>query len=649
MDELVANFELSEGQEFDALFEIYASGTTWGNIDGDISNQIDLKEALDSKASNERVDNIVASIDDDIEEINTNISDLQTTVSDNYSILDNKIDSVESDLQGDIDTLENAVNTNTSNISTLNTTVSNLNTTVQSNYTILDTKINTTQTTLQGNIDTLSGTVTSNYNDLTQSITNNVSTLNTRITNEVSTLNGAIYDEATARANADNNLQSQIDAITSASDVFDIVGTYAELQAYDISTVPVNDIIKVLVDSTHNNAATYYRCTETGNVKSWTYIGSEGAYYTKSEADGLFVEQTTTINGKPLSSNITLTPTDIGALPSSTQIGNGTITLTQGGNQKGTFTLNQTGNATIDFDAAGSTITIDSVLSTSSTNPVQNKVITTELNKKMENITSNDVISALGYTPYNSTNPNGFTSNVGTVTSVNNIQPDGNGNVTVPASIPTNMVTTNTDQNISGIKTFIGAKRINFKQATVDDKLGFTLYNPSSAELAAFEYRPNTVNGNALLNINTNSTNACYIGFRYWISHSPGVNIIAPKVPVAGDYYIPINFTNGTNTVTSNNSGTVNNATLTIQKNGSTVNTFTANASNNVTANITVPTATSDLINDSGYITNSAIANMQTTSNLVTSISSSSTDSQYPSAKCLYDLLGDVETLLQAV
>ena len=43
---------------------------------------------------------------------------------------------------------------------------------------------------------------------------------------------------------------------------------------------------------------------------------------------------------------------------------------------------------------------------------------------------------------------------------------------------------------------------------------------------------------------------------------------------------------------------TVNNATLTIQKNGTTVNTFTANASSNVTADISVPTKTSDLTND---------------------------------------------------
>ena len=49
---------------------------------------------------------------------------------------------------------------------------------------------------------------------------------------------------------------------------------------------------------------------------------------------------------------------------------------------------------------------------------------------------------------------------------------------------------------------------------------------------------------------------------------------------------------------------TVNNATLTIQKNGSTVNTFTANASSNVTANITVPTKTSDITNDSDFATN---------------------------------------------
>ena len=49
---------------------------------------------------------------------------------------------------------------------------------------------------------------------------------------------------------------------------------------------------------------------------------------------------------------------------------------------------------------------------------------------------------------------------------------------------------------------------------------------------------------------------------------------------------------------------TVHNATLTIQKNGSNVATFTANSSTNTTANITVPTKVSELTNDSGFIKN---------------------------------------------
>ena len=51
---------------------------------------------------------------------------------------------------------------------------------------------------------------------------------------------------------------------------------------------------------------------------------------------------------------------------------------------------------------------------------------------------------------------------------------------------------------------------------------------------------------------------------------------------------------------------TVNNGTLTIQKNGTNVQTFTANQISNVTANITVPTKVSELTNDSGYKTNVA-------------------------------------------
>lgn len=35
--------------------------------------------------------------------------------------------------------------------------------------------------------------------------------------------------------------------------------------------------------------------------------------------------------------------------------------------------------------------------------------------------------------------------------------------------------------------------------------------------------------------------------------------------------------------------------------------------------------------------------------NKVTALSSAATDTQYPSAKCVYDLVGDIETLLAAL
>lgn len=96
-------------------------------------------------------------------------------------------------------------------------------------------------------------------------------------------LSTALNTEASTRGAADNVLQSQIDAIVASSDVKDIVGTKAELDAYDTSTLGENDIIKVLADETQNNATTYYRWASS----TFTLIGSEGPYYTKGQADAL--------------------------------------------------------------------------------------------------------------------------------------------------------------------------------------------------------------------------------------------------------------------------------------------------------------------------------------------------------------------------
>ena len=56
------------------------------------------------------------------------------------------------------------------------------------------------------------------------------------------------------------------------------------------------------------------------------------------------------------------------------------------------------------------------------------------------------------------------------------------------SDLPTNYVTTDTDQNITGTKTFVGQKKIAFKQSGTSDKLGFTLYSNTNVEKGYLEY-----------------------------------------------------------------------------------------------------------------------------------------------------------------
>lgn len=395
---LDASFDLSEGASFDALFEIYAGSVTWGNILGDITNQTDLQNALNSKASNERVDGIVEAFDNDIENINNsitelsgNLDDLENTVTNNYNELSSSIDSNHqaiSNINSTIQTYGDIVTYNASdfatsaqgaladtalqpndNISELTNdvgyitsaslpVVNNNRITIQKNgspvgdFTLnqsSDETINLIIPTTAADVGALPDTTT--INDLTTAAQQEALNSGANSTNigQISANTQAIQTETNNRTNADNNLQSQIDAITAASDVTDIVGTYAELQAYDTTNLPNNSIIKVLQDESRNDETTYYRWVITGGVGAWVLIGEEGPYYTKSEADGTFVPQTRTVNGKALSSNIILDASDVGALPDSTVIptvNNATLIIQKNGANVQTFTANASSDVT---------------------------------------------------------------------------------------------------------------------------------------------------------------------------------------------------------------------------------------------------------------------------------------------------------------
>lgn len=145
-------------------------------------------------------------------------------------------------------------------------------------------------------------------------------------------------------------------------------------------------------------------------------------------------------------------------------------------------------------------------------------------------------------------------------------------------------VTTDTDQNITGTKTFVGEKKINFKSSdNKNDKLGFTLFNSGGTtdanQTATFEFRPNTYTDSSsvkhpLLYLGhyrkTETANAgvpqTMIGFRqYDQSGAAAYHYLMPlpaeaKTPFSlttsfKNYFAPLGFKNGDTMITTDNTG----------------------------------------------------------------------------------------------
>ena len=108
---------------------------------------------------------------------------------------------------------------------------------------------------------------------------------NTRTQDLIMDVAERIITEEETRYREDQILQGEIDEIKNNPDVYDIVPTYAALQAYDTSGLTDKDIIRVLSDETHSGASTYYRWSTT--TETFTYIGEVGDYYTKTQVDTL--------------------------------------------------------------------------------------------------------------------------------------------------------------------------------------------------------------------------------------------------------------------------------------------------------------------------------------------------------------------------
>lgn len=130
------------------------------------------------------------------------------------------------------------------------------------------------------------------------------------------------------------------------------------------------------------------------------------------------------------------------------------------------------------------------------------------------------------------------------------------------------------NQDITGTKTYIGQKKIGFKQSSSSDKLGFTLYNNSGTEKGYLEYNPsNTVDSVPLMtlgNYASASAGLTHVGFRKYsnVSGASGAyNLLAPLVSDAKtpfsltttytNFYLPLGFTDGNTTVKTAKTGLV--------------------------------------------------------------------------------------------
>ena len=460
-------------------------------------------------------------------------------------------------LSGDYNDLSNTPTIPTVNDATLTITRNNVSAGTFTANSATDTSINIAVPTATSGLTNDSGFITNAVNNLVNYYTRT----------ETDT---AIGVETSNRENADQGLQEQIDALASASDVVDVVGTYAELQNYDTSKLGNNDIIKVLTDETHDDAISYYRWNDT--TETFTYIGSQGPFYTKSETDATFVPQTRTINGKGLNSDVVLTAADVNALPASTVIptvNDATLTIKKNGTTVTTFTANSATNATANIAV-----------------PTKTSDLTNDGADNTSTYVEADELAA-----------------VATSGSYNDL--------TDKPTIDFELVEMSYGESNAWAK-FIAAyqaKQIVYCRASSNanpatgsqTRKAFMAYvdNAETPTYVEFQYVRSVGTKTAAQPVDQVLVYA--LDRRNGGTWAVQTRNMAPKL--AQGTNTTVSYSNGTYTISATQP-TVNDASLTIKKNGSSVGTFTANASSNVDVDITVPTKTSDITNDSGYIDN---------------------------------------------
>lgn len=289
--------------------------------------------------------------------------------------------------------------------------------------------------------------------------------------------------------------------------------------------------------------------------------------------------------------------------------------------------------------SGGGSIDIDDVLSLTSENPVQNKIITAELNNKIEA----DYISATRPILYNDST-GVISANIDTVVGTNSDYLITSGAVE----------TAITNALVSGVVykgTWEATGQTDYSSITKPVKKGWLYFVDGSTTINDIEWKT----GDFLL-INSNVTASGTITDVKKIDNTESTDIVRLNAA-----QIIINKT------IDADDNTIQDLQLSNLKSGvlqTTIRNTTDSSNNCIVSEKAIAAALSnkqDTIANLATIQSgaalgatavqpadlaSAITNMQTTTNLVTSVSSSSTNAQYPSAKLLYDSLATKQATL---
>lgn len=710
---LEAEYSVNPSETFACSFELFASGTTWGSIDGEMSNQTDLWEVLQSKADTVTVEALSETVTD-------NYNDLDGRITSDHSEITNIALTIQSfgdivsydaadfataaqgaladtavqpgdlatvattgkysDLIGTptlaavatsgsyddlidkptIPTVNNATLTIQKNGTTVKTFTANASSNVTANITVpTDTSDLTNGAgfitsaslptdyvpdTREVNGYALSSDITltaldvgalsssTTINDLTTTAQQNALNSGATSTNigqiatnttDIATINGKIP----AAASTLNQLaDKQFVNSSIATNTANFIGTFnsvAELEAYS-GTLTNNDYAFVIdVDGEGNTVYDRYKYTDATTPPSWVFeyeLNNSSFTATQWGAinSGITSADVTLIGtaiqpGDNVSDLINdagyLTSSDVATVAISGDysdlINKPTIPAAQVQSD-----WNQNDSNAVDYIKNKPTIPagviVDQVYDGTSANAQSGIAIAAELtnyalSSGLATVATSGLYSDLTGTPTIPTNTSDLNNDSGFITS----------------SALSNYVDLSSAQNITGTKTFVGQKKIAFKQSGSSDKLGFTLYNSSAVEKGYLEFNPsNTVDSVPLMtlgNYATASTGLTHVGFRKYssISGASGAyNLLAPLISDARtpfnltttytNFYLPLGFTDGSTTVKAAKTGVVDLSSLGFALSSSLATVATSGDYSDLINKPSIPSSLSDITVSAG-------------------------------------------------